>query len=259
MVSEDLKQIAIQTWEAGLHDNFKTKLPAAFFRDTKKNNNELAVEIFKYVFENIFEWSPMDVLNYLTMDHIIKFGLKKPFLALDFPPECKDRSFALYYVAILCYPELRRYYNDQTMWIMEYNRALTGNKNRIHFSDDIDEAQTKACFLLNHVLTSGIDTRFKDIEDLYAFFASPNVLPWLSRVKLGISTAGSYFLNPLQYLHESLPNDVPREYGRNDFMLMFTEFKQLNGDIPAISMREIEKQRKKELLEERKLSETKKS
>ena len=67
--------------------------------------------------------------------------------------------------------------------------------------------------------------KFRNIEEVYAFFASKKAERWLATKKL--KAAVKFFDSPLDFLHQSLPNDVPKENGRNDFVLQYTEFNQM--------------------------------
>lgn len=231
---QDIIDSTIRMWEEQLRSNSKKMLPISFFQGNKEQVNKVACALFRYVFENILEWSPIDAVNYLTFEHIKQLNLSRAFNALDFPPEYKDRRCAVFYVGIICYPELRKYYNEQTLWIMEYNRCVDkGRNNYVRFDDEnIENAIDKARFLLNHVLISDCELHFKNIEEVYAFFASKKAKYWLATKKLG--AAIRYFDSPLDYLHQSLPVDVPREVGRNDFMLQFTEFKNMYEEIENV-------------------------
>ncbi len=228
-ISADQNLIAstIRAWDEQLRSNSKKMFPISFFKGPKEQAHEVACALFRHVFENLLEWSPTQAVNYLTFDYIKKLNLSRAFNALIYPPEYKDRRCATFYVAILCYPELRRYYTDQKLWIMEFNRC-SGRRNKyIRFDDEnLTKATDKARYLLNHVLTHECVGEFKNIEDIYDFFSQKGINDWLSSYKL--NAALKFFENPLDYLHQSLPNDVDRSAGRNDFMLQFTEFKVMD-------------------------------
>lgn len=225
--TEDVIKSTIHIWEEQLRNNNNKMLPIAFFQGTTEQKNEVACALFRYAFEHVLEWSPMDVVNYLTMDHIKQLNLTRAFSALTFPPEYKDNRSGVFYVGILCYPQLKRYYNEQTLWIMEYNRCM--DNGRCHYvsfdENNIENARDKARFLLNHVLISDCDISFHNMEEVYEFFGSNKVKYWLSKRKLG--AACKFFQSPLDYLNQSLPTDVDFGSGRDNFLLQFNEFKNI--------------------------------
>ena len=220
---------AITLWETSIRTNSNKALPRSIFGGTKEQNHQIAVELFKHVFEKVLEWSPIDVVNFLSMKYIQDLNLQKPFNALDYPPEYKDRRCATFYVGILCYPQLRHYFNEKTIWIMEYNNNIDKGRNHyISFDEEnLNKASKKARFLLNYVLRTDCELQFKNIEDLYAFFSQKKAKRWLASKKLGAAVC--FFESPLDYLHQSLPRNV-ESGGRNDFVLQITEFNKLLKD-----------------------------
>lgn len=238
-VSKDLIDSVISIWENGLRNNEHKALPIVYFQENKEHAHEVACQLFRYVFENILDWSPMDVVNYLTFEQIKQLNLTRAFNALIYPSEYKDPRCATFLVGILCYPQLTRFYDEQTLWIMEYNRCI--DKGRNHYvrfdSDNIENAIDKARFLLNHVLISDCELHFKDIEEVYAFFASSKAKSWLATKKL--ANALRFFESPLDYLHQSLPTDVSRQNGRNDLILQYTEFKNLKPTKTKVNSEEL--------------------
>ncbi len=229
MVDKDLINAVITTWESQIRANEKKILPISYFQGTKEQSNDVACALFRYIFEKVLGWSKTDAVNYLTFEHIKSLNLIRAFNALDYPPVYKDRRCATFYVAILCYPELKKYYNEQTLWTMEYNRCLDrGRNNYIKIdTEKYEYSRNKSCVLLNYVLRN--DSTFENLEELYTKFASKKIRYYLESKRLYSAT--KLFLSPLDYLHNSLPNDVDKLHGRNDFLLKYIEFKQLNGEI----------------------------
>ncbi len=225
----DTSDLLIQTWESGLRENSMKPLSPVFFSYSKEQNHEEACMLFRYVFENILEWSPYDVVNYLNYEIVERLNLKKAFANLIYPPEYKDRRCACFYVGVLCYPDIVRDFKKTNVWIMEYNNIL--HKGRGYYvTFEKDTGYDKARFLLNYYLVNNPDPRFTSLEATYEFFASPEAETFLKQIKLW-SPCEQYFLSPLEYFHASLPDDTGEDTARSEFMLMFTEFKQLNGEI----------------------------
>ncbi len=225
----DTTDLLIQTWKQGLRENSTKPLPLVFFSYSKEQNHEEACTLFRYVFEKILGWTPYDVINYLNFDIIDKLNLKKAFANLIYPAEYKDRRCAVFYVGVLCYPEIVRDFKKTNVWIMEYNNILHRGKG-YYVAFEKDTGYDKARFLLNYYLVNNPDPRFTDLEAAYAFFGSSEAESFLRKIKLW-SPCEQFFLSPLEYFHMSLPNDTDDDTARSDFLLQFTEFKQLHGDI----------------------------
>lgn len=85
-------ELMIQTYERDLRENATKPLPGVCISYSDEINHEEACTLFRYVFENILNWKPYDVVNYLTYDLIEALNLKKAFSNLIYPPEYKERK-----------------------------------------------------------------------------------------------------------------------------------------------------------------------
>ena len=238
MSANETTRAMIQEWERQLASNEPIKIPDWFFSHTDEQNHENACHLFRYVFENILEWSPQDVMNYLSADIVAKLGLTKPYSRLIFPTEIKNgrstrtlESRSAYgYVAALCYPSVIHEYDLQNIWIMEYNRELSGEKRASIRDFEGEHGYDKARLLLNYWLINHPEERFTDLEAMYAFFATKEASDYIKKIKLD-KACQIFFKSPLEYFHESLTEDEGDESAKSEFLLQFTEFKVLNGDI----------------------------
>jgi len=214
---------AIRCWEKQLRDEKAKKALNIFFKGPKDERNEIAIALFRYVFERVLEKSPREIVNYLTLDMIKELGLIKAFYALNFPSEYKDRRCAVFYVGILCYPSLQKYYRREDLWVMEYNKCIEKGKNHYLAFDEanLNACRDKARYLLNHVLICEHDVPAKNIWEMYEFFSSKKANLYLAKHKLG--AAVKFFDSPLDYFNQSLAADVPKDRGRNEFVLLCTE------------------------------------
>ena len=227
-------ELMIQSYEKSLRENSNKPLSNVFFSYSKKQNHEEACALFRYVFEKILDWKPYDIVNYLSYELIEELNLKKAFANLIYPPEYKERKCAPFYVAVLCYPDIIKEYKRTNLWIMEYNSIL--HKGRGNFvSFDSADGYDKARFLLNYYLVNSVNQRFKDLETAYAFFASPKAVPFLKEIRL-LAACEQFFLNPLEYFHAALADDVGEESSKSDLLLQFTEYKALDNKLPVFEL-----------------------
>lgn len=242
MAKSETTDILIQIWENSIRTNDMKPLPQKFFSYTAEQNHEEACYLFRYVFEKILDWTPYDALNYLNEEIVTKLNLKKAYNNFNWPEELDKGRSSYYYVAAMCYPDIITDYNEHNLWIMEYNQLLSkveaDNKkskeknakpNRISpNSFTIDNGYDKARFLLNHYLVTHPNEEFTDLETTYEKFAnSAFANKFLSNIKLN-GACKIFFGTPLEFFHQSLPNDGDDEFSRNDFLYNFTQFKEMD-------------------------------
>ena len=85
--------------------------------------NERAIILFKYFFEKLVQWTPLEIINYLSKDVIDKAKLAKAYSAIDYPPEFSKRDY--FYMAKLCYPdEVGSLFNYRDLIILRYKKVL---------------------------------------------------------------------------------------------------------------------------------------
>lgn len=221
----------IQEWERQLASNKPIKLPDIYFSYSDEQNHEEACFLFRYVFEKILEWTPHDVMNYMSAEVVEKLGLTKAYSKLIWPTEIKngrntkifDSRSAYGYVAALCYPSVIHEFDMQNLWIMEYNRELSGEKRTTIKSFEGESGYDKARLLFNYWLINHPDERFPDLETMYTFFASKEGMDYLKKIKLD-KACQIFFASPLEYFHESLTEDEDDPNRKSEFLLQFTEF-----------------------------------
>ena len=224
----------IQEWERMLAANEPIKIPDVYFSYSDEQNHEEACCLFRYVFENILDWSPHDAMNYLSAEIVEKLGLSKAYSKLIWPSEIKSgRSVKVFdarstygYVAALCYPSVIREFDMHNLWIMEYNRELSGEKRATIKNFEGENGYDKARLLLNYWLINHPEERFTDLETMYAFFASDEAVAFLKNIKLW-NPCEIFFSSPLEYFHESLTEDEGDPSAKSEFLLQFTEFNMM--------------------------------
>ena len=253
MAKSETTDILIQMWENSIRTNDMKPLPQKFFSYTAEQNHEEACYLFRYVFEKILDWSPYDALNYLNEEIVTKLNLRKAYNNFNWPEELNKGRSSYYYVTAMCYPDIIRDYDEHNLWIMEYNNLLSkaeieknrkakkkqdngspvkknAKPNRISPNAfTIDKGYDKARFLLNHYLINHPNEAFVDLETTYEKFADSTFAnKFLSDIKLN-GACHVFFGTPLEFFHQSLPNDGDPEYSRSDFLYNFTEFKNMDA------------------------------
>lgn len=199
----DNTRLAILELERLYRENSNKKLSSDYFAYTDEQNERTAIEIFKYVFEEILHWSPTDVQNCMSVEVINKFHLSVPYLKLRFPRELNKRR-DYFYVATIVYPDKIHGFSERDAILHLYRNVLaskTGKFPKEYFVENEGELRAKVC--LQYVL--GNKYFFKNVEELYETFADEtkgNKL--LEEYKLG-KPKRFLFESCLEYAHGSLP------------------------------------------------------
>lgn len=215
--------ILIDSWERLIRENSKEKITTRYFPYPKKSieNHKLAVALFKYVF-SILKWTPHDVMNFLSKEVIEKLKLDCVYNQLLFPNEVNSRSNPGY-VAKLCYPDSLPELDIENIWLMSYQKVLSGGNFKKDFFID-ENRYKKARLFLNWYLTTHVKDEFKDIESTYAFFGSDKGKSYLKAIKL-YGVCEQLYESPLEYFHMSLPNDHD-EYSQDEDLYAITDFRR---------------------------------
>jgi len=237
-IKSDTTDAMIQEWERMLANNEEIRLSDVYFSYSPEQNHNEACFLFRYVFENILEWTPHDVMNYMSAEVVEKLGLTKAYSKLLWPSEVKngkkskifDPRSAYGYIAALCYPSAIKEYDIHNIWIMEYNRELSGEKRASIKNFECEHGYDKARLLLNYWLMNHPDERFKDLESMYNFFASDKANDYLKKIKLD-KARECFFATPLEYFHESLTEDDENGGQKSEFLLQFTEFNKMKEQL----------------------------
>lgn len=164
--------------------------------------NERAIILFKYFFEKLVQWTPLEIINYLSKDVIDKAKLAKAYSAIDYPPEFSKRDY--FYMAKLCYPdEVGSLFNYRDLIILRYKKVLESGKSFPKKYFDAPDGNDKARIIMQHALFTS-EKRFKNVDELYSYFADKKTSnEFLAKNKLkNICTIS--FPTPLDYAHYSL-------------------------------------------------------
>lgn len=247
MYSVSFQQL-IQNWTEGFSSNTDEEkafnVSPQFFSYSEEQNNEDALGLFHYVFEEALGWSPYDVQNYSSKETIETLGLKSAYRALMWPytydangnkvPLIDGRS-GYGYLAALLYPETIHTLDKEQLWIMSYNAVLSGKKQRSFRVDDFlgNDGYDHARLLLSHYLINNPNEKFTCMDDLYKIFANKKEADkLLKKAKLNI-VCKALFASPLDYLHASFPDDGT-EAGCSHFSYDFYRFETLLKDVDDV-------------------------
>ena len=178
--------------------------------------------LFRYVVEELLEWTPEQAVLYLDMNIIEAFKLDKCYAILDIKkadPRLLDNRFILSFA----FPEFI-HYNEKAHVINEYNKVMKldiyandaggDTKMRKKFFSAVNGAE-RANTLLNHVVKELLS--YMTIEEQYDFFADRAAAnSWLKKKKLYNANEVLYN-DPFEYFHNSLPDN------EKDYLLYFSQ------------------------------------
>ena len=191
------------------------------YKIAKKDNdvgeiNNKVISLLHYVFDELLEWTPNMVKNYITWDLLDWLKLTPAVNKMTFPPELNPKK-DLFYIAALLYPD-EISYNHRDFVLQVYEKVLSKELNKYpkrFFSSATGMENLHICFKYA-VLQKMYD---KSLQDIYMYFSIPaNARKFLNETKLQLAYKKHYD-NAIDLLHMSL------DYGeRNDFYYHFAKF-----------------------------------
>lgn len=203
-----------------------------FFMNNDTKNEENALRVFKFAIEFYLGWSPQDAVAHLNYKVIDLMKLTQLLKYIKFPPELDERDY-IYIILGKLYPNIVKL-NNKEITLKVYKRVL--EKDLYKFPKDYlsgdEESRNRAIICFQYMLSQY--TSFNNVKDMYSYFASSNGPKLLKKYRLNIACI-SMFEHPLDFLHESLPDDV-----KSEFWYRFYKFKITNNE----QIRELKKQNK---------------
>lgn len=181
----------------------KKKLSTTYFRLSDQANCETAINILRYIFDNILRWTPEEVANRASHKMIQDLHLTIPYNKLIFPNGLsKKRDY--FYMAHLLYPDKIHSFSKRNLVIYIYKQIL--NKEAQTPTDYFLDADGyyKASVCLQYALTQSAE--FIDTADMYKKFNDPKFAgKYLKEKKLDKVCRDLFNNNPLDYLEYSIP------------------------------------------------------
>lgn len=198
----------IYEYQQMLLDEDKT-FPSGYFTeknaDHKRKNEVSAIAVIKYAIENLLGWTPEQMQRNLNYGIICKLRLRHFLDYIDFQPEVNvDKDFDA--IAAKIYPDRIRI-DERALVIKTFERALSGEISKLPkaFFED-KSGRDRAIICLNYVISQ--KCVFNDIQDVYAFFVSPQGKRFIQHNRLS-SAQRLLWESPLDYIHDSL-NEADR-------------------------------------------------
>lgn len=199
----DEKRSIILDYEQLLLKRNATKVSVNYFRHADTRNEELALFMFHYAFENILHWDPVDVVNGASKDLINVLRLVLPYSSVKFPRELKSNK-DYFYLAQKLYPHLQTY-DIRHLVELTYKNVIGKKEGKFPKEYFVEkEGDIRACICLQYVLQHYFS--FRDSKEMYDTFADEkqaNAL--LSEYKL-LKACRMLYKTPLDYLHATVPN-----------------------------------------------------
>lgn len=188
-------------------------------------------ELFRYVFENLLNWTPEMARDYLTMDIIKKLHLIRPLKKLECPPEINTEQ-DLFCVAWMVYPE-QIHISRHELVLNVYQKILSNKLIKYPKKFFLEsDGEVNACICLLYAINQEIS--YHNIEELYAFFGNrKKVMRFLRSVRLYVP-CNSIFEYPIDFLHAALP-----ENQKNEFCYRYERFKMILAEQKEVQKNEI--------------------
>lgn len=183
-------------------------------------------ELFRYVFENLLNWTPEMARDYLTMDIIKKLHLMRPLKKLECPPEINIEQ-DLFCVAWMVYPD-KIHISRHALVINVYQKVLQDKMLKYPKKFFLEsDGEVNACICLLYAINQQLP--YKNVRELYSFFGNrKKALRFLRSVRLYVP-CNSIYEYPIDFLHAALPDDQKEEliYRYERFKMSLIEQKEV--------------------------------
>lgn len=184
------------------------------YKIAKKGEGPLVAEhnaiiLFHYVFDDLLEWTPQMVRDYLTNDLINWLHLRRAVKKISFPPEL-DRDKDLFYIASVLYPDDIKY-SKEDITLQAYERLLQGDLIKYpkkFFADEEGLRNLRICF--NYAVGQKLCTY--TTKELYLFFTNKVKTAKFLKQSMLTGIVKKNYEHPIDLLHEALPKNERSEF-----------------------------------------------
>lgn len=179
--------------------------------------NDRILSLLHYVFDELLEWSPSMVRDYLNWDVIEWLHLTSVINKIEFPPELDSRT-DLFYIAALMYPK-EITYQKRDFTLQVYEKVMSGDlikypKGFFSSAEGIENLQICFRYAVRQKLYN------KSLKELYLFFSDYQpARKFISNANLSLPYSKHYDL-PLDLFHDSLHISE-----RSEFYYHYAKFK----------------------------------
>lgn len=202
-----------------------SKIPPRLFQNEPAANEQFALSVFQYAIENLLCWTPTETYQLFSPAVVETMRLKQLLNYIKFPSELtKDNTE---YIVYLIYPKDVPY--DFAKYVIQtYNKVLNGE---IRYPREYmygNKGLVRSGICLQYAIKNS--KVFHSVEEMYRFFCSPEGFAFLREKKL-YQLYKSFYDNPLQYLHYSLPDSLKNELYFNYYTFL-DNYKKEFGKLP---------------------------
>ena len=171
--------------------------------------NDRILSLLHYVFDELLEWSPTMVRDYLNWKVIEWLHLTPVVNKIEFPPEL-DSKTDLFYIASLMYPK-EITYRKKDFTLQVYEKVMSGDLIKYpkgFFSSAAGIENLQICF--RYAVRQKLFN--KSLKELYLFFSDCQLArKFINDANLKLPYSKHYD-SPLDLLHESLQGNEKSEF-----------------------------------------------
>lgn len=168
-------------------------------------NERAALSVFRYAIEKLLKWNPQEAYRLFNYQICEKMKLTPLLKYIRFPEELTANNTE--YIITLLYPKQIKY--DFSKYVIQvYKEVAAGQRKYPKTYMFGNKGLIRATVCLRYVLSR--QKIFNNTEEMYKYFSSQTGMKFLIDNKL-YQLYNCFYCTPLEYLHNSLPEDHQNE------------------------------------------------
>ena len=178
------------------------------YHDEKSEGPKNATILLRYIFENILEWTPQMVRDYLNKDIVDWLNLSNAIKEIPFPPELTP-SKDFFYIASFLYPKTVPY-NKRDAVLRIYLREIRSKSPKFpvgFFKNKDGKENFNIC--LRYVLSENFFASTN--KDIYNYFSDQKKAKAFFNHNLLLKPCMLLYDSPQEAVHEALPDGDKNE------------------------------------------------
>lgn len=195
---------------------------------SSKEKESDALTLIRYIVDEILGWEPQEAVEHMTREVAVATGIDQLMENYIVCPVDINKEEDFGYAVHKAFQAETRF-NVEEKLMAVYKDLEQGRRSKFpkKFFDG-EYGRYRASYLLLYIIGANIPLQKNDVKGLYDLFANTAEINKLLHEWKIYTVCRKLYSSPLEYLHESLPEDVMSDFYFNyhSFMHTFNEYEK---------------------------------